>query len=283
MRKKILIVSLLVVSAAALFPGFIFAQTQATISISPDIPGAYKLSTAGPCGCVVNFYTFALVIAGILAFGSIVYGGFKYATSAGNASKQSEGRSWIWSALIGILLLACAYLILYTVNPSLATCSLPTLSGVNIAGGGGGVTPIPPGGGALAPGNCAGGQCEALADCTQTAKTSGAGAVNCGAAPGMIDTMKCIQQKDSGLQYKVTEGYPPAVAHMSAGHNNGCAIDVQIQGNNVCGDISTLQAAAVACGDSQPLNEYASFNGTTYQTTTGNNVHINAIKGDGGC
>jgi hypothetical protein len=138
-----------------------FAQSQATISISPNIPGINNVSTAGPCGWIVGFYYFALLFAGILAFGSIVYGGFKYATSAGNASSQSEGRSWIWSALIGLLLLAGAYLILYTINPSLTKCSLPTLSGVNIAssgtgaGGitGGGTTGTPPPNACAAPAN----------------------------------------------------------------------------------------------------------------------------------
>lgn len=261
------------------------AQTQAAITINPNIPGVYTISNKGPCGWIVDFYTFALTVAGILALGAIVYGGFKYATSAGNASKQSDGRSFILSSLVGLLLLGCATLILFTVNPNLATCSLTSLTTIGAPGATGGGTT---GGGTTPPaksatGNCASGQCQTLSNCTQTTKTSGAGAVNCGAAQGMIDTMNCIQQKDPGLQYKVTEGYPPAVAHLSPGHNNGCAIDVQIQGNNVCSSIAALQSAAVACGDSKPLNEYNSCNGTTYQTTTGNNVHINAIKGDGGC
>ena len=108
----------------------ILAQAQATISISPNIPGINNVSTAGPCGWIVNFYTFALIFAGILAFGAIVYGGIKYSISAGNASQQSEGRSWIWSALIGLLLLAGAYLILRTINPNLVNLQNPTLSAV---------------------------------------------------------------------------------------------------------------------------------------------------------
>jgi hypothetical protein len=269
-----------------LFSFFIFvahAQAQATVSISPNIPGLYSVSAQGPCGWIVDFYYFALGAAGVLAFGSIIYGGFKYATSAGNASKQSEGRSWIWSALIGLLLLAGAYLILYTINPSLTKCSLPTLSGVNIATSGGGGTPTQSSKPSQpAAGGCTGTQCSTLNNCTQTTKTSGAGAINCGAAQGMINTMNCIQQQDSGLQYKVTEGYPPAVFHLSAGHNNGCAIDVQVQGGNTCAAIAGLQAAAQACGTTA-LNEYKSCNGTTYISTTGNNVHINAQKGQGGC
>ena len=119
------------------------ATVHAAVTINPNIPGAINVSTAGPCGWIVNFYNFALLVAGVLAFGAIVFGGFKYATSAGNPSRQSEGRSWIWSALLGILLLAGAYVILQTINPNLTKCSLPNLSGVSAqtAGSGGGLTP----------------------------------------------------------------------------------------------------------------------------------------------
>ena len=79
-----------------------------------------------------GFYQFALMIGGVLAFGAIVYGGILYAASAGNPSKQSEGKEWIKSALFGLLLLAGAYLILYTINPNLVNLGLPTLQSVNI-------------------------------------------------------------------------------------------------------------------------------------------------------
>jgi len=111
------------------------AIAQATVSINSNLPGPYSISAAGPCGWIVDFYYTALIIAGILAFGAIVYGGIKYAVSGGNPHGQSEGRSWIWSALIGLLLLGAAWLILHTINPNLTTCSLPTLSGVNLNAG----------------------------------------------------------------------------------------------------------------------------------------------------
>jgi hypothetical protein len=107
----------------------------ATISVSPSIPGLTNISTTGPAGWVNAFYRFALIFSGILAFGAIVYGGIKYAVSAGNASSQSEGRAWIWSALIGLLLLAGAYLILRTINPNLVNLRNPTLSTVNTGSG----------------------------------------------------------------------------------------------------------------------------------------------------
>lgn len=102
-----------------------------TVTINPNIPGLSNISTVGPAGWIVAFYKFALIFSGILAFGAIVFGGFKYATSAGNAHSQEEGRAWIWSALIGILLLAAAWLILHTINPSLTNLQNPTLSTVN--------------------------------------------------------------------------------------------------------------------------------------------------------
>lgn len=90
-----------------------------TIPISATLPNTTDSSTAGPAGFIANFYKFALLISGVLAFGAVVYGGIKYMVSAGNASAQSEGKDWIQSALIGILLLAGAYLILYTINPAI--------------------------------------------------------------------------------------------------------------------------------------------------------------------
>lgn len=104
------------------------AASISLVSISPNIPGVTNVSTNGPAGWVSSFYLFMLLISGILAFAAMIYGGFRYATSAGNASKQNEGRAFIWSALIGLLLLAAAYLLLKTINPNLVILQNPTLT-----------------------------------------------------------------------------------------------------------------------------------------------------------
>ena len=88
------------------------------------IPGPYD-SGAGPEESVANFYSFALLISGALAFGAIVYGGIKYTFAAGNPSGQSEGKEWVKSAILGLLLLALATLIIKIINPSLTTPELP--------------------------------------------------------------------------------------------------------------------------------------------------------------
>jgi hypothetical protein len=126
--------SILLGSSIIIGLGIFFSATPAlAISISTAIPGMSNVSSSTSPGAYIGaFYNFALMISGILALGAIVYGGVLYAMSAGNSSKQSEGRAWITSALTGLLLLGGAYLILYTINPNLVSLNLPSLQGINI-------------------------------------------------------------------------------------------------------------------------------------------------------
>src|SRR5258708_39988061 len=98
-----------------------FADTQ----INVNLPGSHTTSTIP--GVIANFYQFALIAAGILAFGAIVYGGVRYAAGRGNPAAESEAKSWINNALLGLLLLAGAWIVLYTINPQLVTLGTPGL------------------------------------------------------------------------------------------------------------------------------------------------------------
>ncbi len=103
-----------------------------TIPISMSIPGVSTTASSTPGTWIANFYQFALMIGGVLAFGIIVFGGVKYMTSAGNPSGQGDAKEWIQAALLGLLLLIGAYFILDIVNPQLLNLGLPTLTPVNI-------------------------------------------------------------------------------------------------------------------------------------------------------
>ena len=81
----------------------------------------------GPAGLIANFYSFAFLIAGFLAFIMIVYGGVRYAFSGGSSSAKEEAKDAIWQALIGLGLLLVAYLILRTINPDLTQLRMPEL------------------------------------------------------------------------------------------------------------------------------------------------------------
>jgi hypothetical protein len=103
------------------------ARAAQTTITDTTIPGMEGLANQSPAGWILSFYKFALTLSGILAFGAIVYGGFLYITSSGNPGKQSDGRAWIQSALLGLLLLASAYVILRTINPDLTQLTVPKL------------------------------------------------------------------------------------------------------------------------------------------------------------
>jgi hypothetical protein len=124
MKKSFIITTVCAIGLALASTAF----AAATVTISPVLPGSLSgVGSAGPGAFVKNFYQYALFISGILAFGAIVYGGIRYAWARGNPSGETEAKAWIWSALLGLLLLAGAYLILFTVNPNLVNLSLPTL------------------------------------------------------------------------------------------------------------------------------------------------------------
>ena len=120
----------------ALAPLFVFAQQQnpPVVQINPNLPGSHDVTKEGIGGLIDNFYQFALMIGGVIAFGAIVFGGVKYAASAGNPTAQHDGKEWIQSALLGLVLLASAYLILRTINPDLVNLGLPNAAPVDLSG-----------------------------------------------------------------------------------------------------------------------------------------------------
>ena len=130
--KKFSKITLLASVVAIIFPVFTFAAV--TLSISGSLPGL-SANPTNPGSWINGFYTLALMLGGVLAFGAVVYGGVLYAASAGNPSKQTEGKEWIWAALTGLLLLAGAWIVLHTINPNLTNVSFPTLSGLSATGG----------------------------------------------------------------------------------------------------------------------------------------------------
>jgi hypothetical protein len=120
------------------------AQGVGTVQINPNIPGSIPINQ-GPIAVVMNMYQYALMFAGLLVFGSIVWAGIRYAMAAGNPSTQSDARDQIWQALLGLVLLLGSYVILFTINPDLVRGSVPALQKINLippvnlnnAGGGG--------------------------------------------------------------------------------------------------------------------------------------------------
>ena len=72
-------------------------------------------------------FTFSIAIAGLVAFGALIYGGFRYITSAGAPTTQTEAKDQIFAGIIGLVILLSSYLILTTINPQLVLLKSPKL------------------------------------------------------------------------------------------------------------------------------------------------------------
>src|SRR3989344_9144423 len=65
------------------------------------------------------FYSFALMISGLIAFIAILYGGLKYLISAGNPGNIKDAKDQITAGFLGIIILFFSYSILTVINPGL--------------------------------------------------------------------------------------------------------------------------------------------------------------------
>ncbi|MDP3882976.1 MAG: hypothetical protein Q8Q48_02885 [Candidatus Staskawiczbacteria bacterium] len=74
------------------------------------------------------FFNFGIFIAGFLAMCVIAFGGIYYLISLSRGSFTDEGKAWVKAGILGLLLIMCAYLIAYTINPSLVYFKLDALS-----------------------------------------------------------------------------------------------------------------------------------------------------------
>ena len=76
---------------------------------------------------ILYVFQFSLFIAAIIAFGSFVYGGFRYITSGASASIKKDARSQISAGMLGLIILLSSYIILNNINPQLVVLKSPFL------------------------------------------------------------------------------------------------------------------------------------------------------------
>jgi len=98
-----------------------FVSARETEVVYPEIPGAIRPTTTKALlpEYVRYIFSFAIFISGLAVFGSLVYGGVQYVTSAGNVAALSDAKDRIFSSFIGLTIILSSYLILTTINPQL--------------------------------------------------------------------------------------------------------------------------------------------------------------------
>lgn len=135
MKKKNIIILSLILLANFLFPLAISAQSSDEGLLSPKaleiqypvVPQTTlptTTSTALP-EYIKYIYVFAIIGCGIAALVVIVIAGVRYTASGGMPQQMKDAKDQIYSALLGLVILICSWLILNTINPQLTFLKQP--------------------------------------------------------------------------------------------------------------------------------------------------------------
>ena len=115
---KIILIILGIFLISFLFFYFVKGATTTWETTYPVVGGEEITSEEDLPGYILYVFNFAFLAAGVLAFILLIYGGFRYVTSAGNPTIMKDAKDQIISVIIGIVVLLGSYLILVEINPS---------------------------------------------------------------------------------------------------------------------------------------------------------------------
>lgn len=129
--KIILFIAVFICFCGIIFPGdFTFADRELE-SDYPEAPSSPDDSALSPSTTKTTLpeyvkYLFNLLIGagGILAFTMFVFGGVMWLLSAGNPGIIESGKKKMFNGIMGLSLLLCSYLIIYTINPDITILRL---------------------------------------------------------------------------------------------------------------------------------------------------------------
>lgn len=133
MRKTFLIISVI---TALVFPiAFALAVDSAPRALEieyPSIPnGTAPSGTTDLPKYVEYLFQFAIAGSGLVALVVITLAGIQYLSSTGMPNKISDAKDRIMSALFGLAILFCSWLILNTINPAFLKFSGPEIDYAN--------------------------------------------------------------------------------------------------------------------------------------------------------
>jgi len=94
------------------------------------IPGPGGEQTSDFPTYLKQIINFGFATIGILALWMIVIGAYQYLMAAGNIGKVDSAKETIGSALLGLILGLCAWIILYKINPDLVKMDLSRIQGL---------------------------------------------------------------------------------------------------------------------------------------------------------
>ncbi len=109
---------------------------QSAYAAAEITPGTGFATSIG--GLLNGVLSFVMVIAALLVFFYLIWGGIEWITSGGDKGKTENARNKITAAVIGLIVLAASYAILQLILNFLGFGSVNDIftEGVNIQGGG---------------------------------------------------------------------------------------------------------------------------------------------------
>jgi len=112
-----------------LFFGIIFVfllNAGFVLALEVPLPGLGNKPDIGAYVCYIVGLGMSLAV--IIAALSVAFGGIYYLVSYGRGKFTSEAKEWIKAGITGLLIVVCAPLIAYTINPDLTSCKIGVLS-----------------------------------------------------------------------------------------------------------------------------------------------------------
>ncbi len=259
---------------------------------------------------IKNVIDFLRDLAVVLVPLIVVYGAILFMTAGGSEERLSRAKNIVSSALIGFGISMLAWLIISTVvqviaNPSVFPNPLGKIKCEAVVPGLTQNISVPQGGGTHSgwwcpnsgnPGIVTDLKGGNIAHCEQTERTLfGVNDVNKTCPYAVPDLAKKLTAANDysfnqgWFGFNVTEGCPPFVQHISSGHYNGHAVDVNVKvkkGGNTDLDYQHLCLALRHAGLTSLVNEAGGICNSgacqaacgtpkTFETTTGAHIHIN--------
>ena len=113
-----------------------FADTpEVVLEIPFGKEGTAASPVVGLSGYVSILYEYIVILVALAAVVMIMFGGFRWATAAGNASQVGAAKTTIINAIIGLVLALTSFLLLYTINPALVSLDTFKIPYVSLGGG----------------------------------------------------------------------------------------------------------------------------------------------------
>jgi len=203
--------------------------------------------------CIQEIYSWSFYIVGFAAFAMILFAGVVWFTSAGNASKISQARSYISNAILGLIILFSSYLILNTINPDLVkgTINFPLWgqSTTKITY----PTSVPD-------------YCPGLAEASPIPTKDGTLL-----SSSLKQKLLIVFNDKSHPLWWITEAIPETVSHQDPGHQKGYAVDIAFKTptDATTGNIASMKASLEAQGLTV-LDEYTNPSAGS----TGGHLHV---------